>query len=109
MAIGNKIKERRNELKLSQRDLAKKMGYAHHSTIARIENGSVDIPQSKIAKFAEVLDTDISYLMDWEEKEKFADDELSENIKALVSFVKTIPEDKADLALKLIRTIVEDN
>lgn len=66
MKIGEKIKERRKELKWSQRELAAKMGY-NHSTITRIENGKIDIPQSRIAQFAEVLNTTVAYLMSWEE------------------------------------------
>jgi transcriptional regulator with XRE-family HTH domain len=70
MSIGAKIKLRRNELQWSQRELSDKMGYSNHSTIARIESGTVDIPQSKIVKFAEVLGVSIGYLMGWEQEEK---------------------------------------
>ena len=70
MSIGEKIKNRRMELRWSQRDLSNKMGYSNHSTIARIESGTVDIPQSKIVKFSEVLGVSIGYLMGWEETEK---------------------------------------
>jgi transcriptional regulator with XRE-family HTH domain len=70
MPIGEKIKARRKELQWSQRTLSDKIGYANHSTIARIERGEIDLPQSKIAKFAEVLGVDIAYLMNWEEEQK---------------------------------------
>lgn len=70
MKIGEKIKLRRTELGLSQRDLAARMGYSHHSTIARIEAGTVDIPQSRIVKFSEVLGVSIDYLMNWEQVQK---------------------------------------
>ena len=70
MSIGQKIKQRRKELGWSQRDLAAKMGYNNNSTIARIENGKVDIPQSRIVQFGEVLGVSITYLMDWEEVQK---------------------------------------
>lgn len=70
MTIGEKIKQRRTELKMSQRELAAKMGYAHHSTLARIESGKVDVSQTKIKQFAEVLETDIAYLMDWKKVQK---------------------------------------
>lgn len=68
MSIGEKIRQRRTELEWSQRDLATKMGYNNNSTIARIENGKVDIPQSRIVKFSEVLGVSIGYLMGWEEE-----------------------------------------
>lgn len=64
MAIGKKIKQRRNELKWSQRELSDRMGYQNHSTITKIEAGQVDVPQSRIIQFAEVLGVSINYLMD---------------------------------------------
>lgn len=70
MNIGERIKRRRNELGWSQRDLAARMKYSNHSTVGKIENGKVDIPQSKIEQFAQVLDVSIAYLMNWEETEQ---------------------------------------
>lgn len=60
------IKKYRNKLGMTQTDLAKKMGYADKSMIAKIEKGSVDLPQSKIIAFADALDTTPSELMGWE-------------------------------------------
>lgn len=74
MNIGEKIKQRRIELKWSQRELCAKMGYSNHSTIGKIEAGTVDIPQSKIIKFSEVLGVSLAYLMDWEKIEQKNDD-----------------------------------
>lgn len=68
MTIGERIKARRNELKLSQRELCQKMGYSNHSTIGKIETGKVDIPQSRIVQFSEVLGVSVAYLMGWEEE-----------------------------------------
>ena len=34
------------------------------------------------------------------------DDELSENIKMLVDFAKSVPEDKVELVLKVMKSIV---
>lgn len=109
MNIGEKIKLRRKELRWSQRDLAERMGY-NHSTITRIETGKIDIPQSRIVQFADVLNTDIAYLMDWGEEEKpIQEDELSENIKKLVDLAKSVPDDKVDLVLKVMKSIVESD
>ena len=63
MTTGERIKARRTELQWSQRDLAEKMNYSHHSTIARIEAGKVNIPHSRIVQFADVLGVSVSYLM----------------------------------------------
>ena len=65
--IGNNIKARRTALKMTQEELAAKMGYKSKSTINKIELGINDIPQSKIVKFAEVLQTTPKALMGWEE------------------------------------------
>jgi transcriptional regulator with XRE-family HTH domain len=68
MTIGQRIKERRQELKLSQRELAARLGYKDHTTLTRIEADKVDLPQSRIEKIAEVLGVSIGYLTGWEEE-----------------------------------------
>jgi repressor LexA len=69
MTIGDRIKEKRIEKGYSLRDLAQIMKY-HHSTIGKIENNLVDLPQSRIAQFAEALGTTPAFLMGWEDEQK---------------------------------------
>ena len=57
------IKKMRISLGMTQSELAKKLGYADKSMIAKIEKGLVDRPQSKIFSFAAVLGTTASELM----------------------------------------------
>ena len=57
------IKNRRNALGMTQQELAEKMGYTNRSSIAKIENGAVDLSQSKIIQFAKALETTPSELM----------------------------------------------
>lgn len=64
MFIGNNIKRARELKGLTQDELAKRMGYKSRSTIARIENGDNDVSQSKLKKFAEILDVSIDFLLD---------------------------------------------
>ena len=64
----DRIKSRRTELGLTVEELAHKMGYKDKSSISKIENGKADIPQSKIAAFADALQTTPTYLMGWEEQ-----------------------------------------
>ena len=61
------IKSRRQELHLTQTELAKKLGYADKSMIAKIEKGLVDLSQSKIMAFADALDTTAGDLMGWDD------------------------------------------
>lgn len=61
------IKNRRLELGLTQTQLADKLGYADKSMIAKIEKGSIDLPQSKILAFANALKLAPGDLMGWDD------------------------------------------
>ena len=65
--IGKRIKARREELGMTQEELAARLGYKSKTTIAKIENGTNDIVQSKVMEFAKMLDTTPAYLMGWEQ------------------------------------------
>lgn len=67
MELYQMIKARREELGMSQNELAKRLGYKDRSTIAKIEAGINDITQSKIEAFAKALNTTASDLMGWDE------------------------------------------
>lgn len=64
-ALYERIKRRRKELHLSQEALARKMDYSDKSMISKIEKGKVDLSESKIMQFADVLQTSPEYLMGW--------------------------------------------
>ena len=57
------IKKRRLDLGLSQMGLVEKVGYTDRSSIAKIEAGKIDLPQSKIVEFADALRTSPGDLM----------------------------------------------
>lgn len=59
------IKRRREELGISQDELAQKTGYTSRSSIAKIEKGLVDLPQTKISLFANALKATPQELMGW--------------------------------------------
>lgn len=85
MTIGENIARRREQLGMTQEDLAEKMGYKHKSSISKIEKGINDISQTKLKQFAEVLHTSVDYLLDGEKTEE---DELEEYLEEL----RTRPE-----------------
>lgn len=60
------IRENRLALGMSQEELAHKTGYTSRSSIAKIEKGEVDLPQTKILLFAKALGTTPAVLMGWE-------------------------------------------
>lgn len=63
MSAGANIRKRRQELNISQQELADMMGYRTRSTIAKIESGENDVSQKKLQKFAAVLDTTVEALI----------------------------------------------
>lgn len=61
--LGEAIRRRREELGLTQSELALRLGYRSRSTINKIEKGINDISQSKLSDFAEALGTTPESLM----------------------------------------------
>ena len=108
--VGKNIVKRRKELGMTQEELATRMGYKSKSTINKIELGINDIVQSKVVKFAEVLKTTPAYLMGWEEEQKnkpTENDRLTEGQRKLYEFCSTVPDDKVDKVLQVMKLIVE--
>lgn len=68
MKIGERIKLKRQELNMSQEELANKLGYKSRSSINKIEKDGRELPQSKIKAIADALNTTPSYIMGWEEE-----------------------------------------
>lgn len=61
-------------------------------------------------KIASYFGVSVGYLLGEEEKEEkptAEDDGLSENMKKLIDFAKSVPDDKVELVLKVMKSIVE--
>ena len=84
LKIGDRIKIRREQLKMTQDELAQAMGYKSRSSINKIEKGGNEPPQSKVVDFAKVLHTTPSYLMGWED----------DNVNNFEGIIKRIIEEK---------------
>ena len=103
--VGDKILYMRKQLGLTQEELARRMGYKSKSTINKIELGINDIPQSKIAQFADVLGTTPAHLMGWEEetKKNFPDElQLTEGEKKWLELYDRVSDETKDLAIKML-------
>ena len=110
MKIGERIKQKRQELNWSQRELAARMKY-DHSTITRIEKGTIDIPQSRVVQFSNVLGVSIAYLMGWEDEEKNPTTEIDSGIsQAKAELIKKVMQmsdeelQKLDLLLQIVES-----
>lgn len=66
LEIGERIRQCRERIGMTQDELAQATGYKSRSSINKIEKGGNDLPQSKIVIFAKVLGTTPSYLMGWD-------------------------------------------
>lgn len=69
LGIGNRIKSRRQELNLSQTELAARMGLKSKSTICKVERGEDNLTTTAIRRYATALECTPSYLMGWEDGE----------------------------------------
>ena len=61
--VGKKVRARREELGLTQQELADKMGYKSKSTINKIELDINDVSQKNLEKLAKALECDVLYLL----------------------------------------------
>lgn len=69
LCLYKNIREQRELLGYTQQELAEKTGYKDRTSIAKIESGKIDLPQSKIIAFAEALNVTPSDLMGWNDEE----------------------------------------
>lgn len=93
MNIGERIRQRREQLGYTQEDLAIKLGYAGRSSVNKVEN-SKEVSMKKIKMYAEALNTTVAYLMGWEEEFSI---EMAQTDVALTNMEKRMKE----YALKL--------
>lgn len=109
--IGENIKKRREELGMSQAELAKLMSYKSRSSINKIESGENDLPQSKIEAFAAALNTTPAALMGWDDASKMkADAEAlaneilnNEKIKKLIPLIAKMDDSDLEFVTEFIK------
>ena len=61
--LSSRIRQRREQLGLSQEELAARMGYRSKSSINKLEKGINDLPRAKLEELAAALDTTPAWLM----------------------------------------------
>lgn len=64
MTIGERIRQRRMELNMTQDELAKRTGYKSRSSINKLESARI-LPSRKIERMADALECTPSFLMGW--------------------------------------------
>ena len=99
--IGKRIRSRREQLGMTQEELASRLGYKSKTTIAKIENGTNDIVQSKVIEFAKVLDTTPAYLMGWVSPEQNTLEIIEKPHLSTSDFIVRLPNDSEFTAKSL--------
>lgn len=69
MTFGERVRARREQLDMTQDELAKKLGYKSRSSVNKIELDQRNMKQSQIVSLANALQTTPGYLMGWKENE----------------------------------------
>lgn len=108
--IGKRIQQLRKSAGISQEELSVKANYKNRSSIARIENGSTDIPAEKLRIIAELLGTNTLYLETgidftdyaFDPEEYSANDELTDH---LVAVFKTLSENGRKKVVEFVEYI----
>ncbi len=104
MTMYDRIKQRRIALKMSQDELARKVGYQSRSAISKVENGDRDISQSMIAKYAEALGVSPSYLLYGEETP--AEETSGGRIEEFIELFQQLTDEQQAMIISSIKGIL---
>lgn len=98
MDIGITIRRRREELGLSQEELALAVGYKNRSTITKIESGERDFPRKKLTAFSKALGIPTSKLLPYDDETAYLGNILPPDEFALIlAFRNAEPEMRANV------------
>lgn len=113
MNVGYLIKKARNEKGMTQEELAEKVG-VKKSAVAKWENGRVsEIKRSNLKNLADALGLNPNQLLgdtepsQYENQKSAEDDGLTDDQRALIDFARSLSEEQAALALRVLKSIVE--
>lgn len=107
MNIGDRIKIRRKQLKMSADELAKRLG-KDRSTIYRYEKGDIEnLPLDILLPIASALETTPEYLMGWSKENSPSEVKLTEGEKDLLELFRLIPEDQQPVVLAMIKAALQ--
>ena len=89
MTIGERIRQRREVIGMSQDELAKRMGYKDRSSVSKIEKGNDDnIYLDTIQRTADILNCSPLYLMGWQDESGAPNgNEIPDHLKKYAQFI----------------------
>ena len=94
MTVGERIKLKREQIGLSQTELAERANYSDKSAISKLEHSGNNISMKQVERLAQALGCSSQYLMGWEEekqsKKDFAQDLFKDDIGEIIDRDKAI-------------------
>lgn len=101
MTVGQRIKIKREEKGLSQKELANLIGYESKSAMSYVEADKRELPFDKLSEVAKVLGVSPNWLLGWTEEPVFIKTDLS----VIVEELKTLDSDQLARVRKYIEFI----
>lgn len=115
MEVGERIKRRREELKMTQKELAQKVGYTSRSSIAKVESNANGMLQSKLNAFANALQTTPAYLLGWDDEETTKKDDtladiilqatLDDEFHELIRLLSEVPSEQRSAVKSILSAL----
>jgi transcriptional regulator with XRE-family HTH domain len=108
MALGEKVRVKREEMKLTQAELAKKSGITQ-ATISRIESGEVtQLRSDKLKGLAQTLGVTVDFLVGKKERMEFNDAlAADENAKIIFRGYEKLPDERRKQLRDFVNWLIE--
>lgn len=103
MTVADKVKHLREQLGMSQEELAHKMGLKSRSSITRIEKSGDDITLKDVERLSKALGCSPIYLMSWDNNEE---DESHVRETEFVNMYSQLNEEQKQLIDNLLTSLV---
>lgn len=101
--IGDLIRQRRQELGMSQDELAKKVGFKDRSSITKIEKNETDVNQTMLKRISDALEVEpLYFIKPAMEFTPYPSDEISPRVEAYIEKFLKLSADKQDAIGKYI-------
>lgn len=95
--LGDMIKKRREQIGMSQDELAQKVGYKSRSSINKIELNKQDLTQSQVTKIANALNVPVGYLLGDKIETPKSTNSLSIDEQSLIEKYRQLKEDGKEM------------
>lgn len=105
MTVADKVRHLREELGMSQEQLAHKMGLKSRSSITRIEKSGDDITLKDIERLSKALGCSPLYLMGWDDETEQNEEE--KRIERFKHFYSQLNEEQKTIIDNLLASLVK--